>query len=249
MKKVLTLTAALLTLCTSLSLAGGVNLSGNAGAVLADCWGMAPINAVTFACNSNSGSALNAIGSAIPTVDVPKFIGVTVVIDIQVAGATLPSWWLTQTGGCRAGPISMDFNPANLGTCLAIWPVAPTGVVNVANGVGGPNRIRVIGGAALQPQDGYLLVGDGLSEYAVCKLNIARSKTIGAAPCAGCTTGACVVLNEIKLVQPSGAPGGDSRLTAPAGNDFVTYNAGAPVCPGATPTHNRTWGAVKSLYR
>ena len=80
------------------------------------------------------------------------------------------------------------------------------------------------------------------------KIAILRSKTVGTGLCAGCSTAACIVLNEIKLVQPASA-GVDYRIQNPADRNFVTYNAGAPACPGATPAQSKTWGAVKSLYR
>jgi hypothetical protein len=249
MKKVLTLTAALLTLCASLSLASGLNLSITGSAALADCWAGLASSSATFACNSNTGSAFVCVGSVIPATDVNHFISASVVVDIQVNGATLPPWWQTQSGQCRQSQISLSFDPSGLGaSCPPIWLTNPTPIQTVQNGVNGPNRLRVLGIAAVLPADEQVVLADG-TEYAVFKLNIGRAKTIGAAPCVGCNTGAAIVLNEIKLGQPAGAPGGDERVTNQADNYCNTMQSGAPVCPGATPTHNRTWGAVKSLYR
>lgn len=249
MKKVLTLTAALLALCTSLCLASGLNFSITSNATLADCWAGLPSSSATFACNSNTGTAFACVGSVIPAVDVNHFISASVVVDIQVSGAVLPAWWQTQSGQCRQAAISLSFDPSVLGaSCPPIWLTNPTPIQTVQNGVNGPNRVRVLGIAAVLPADEQVVAADG-TEYAVFKLNISRAKTIGAAPCAGCNTGAAIVLNEIKLGQPAGAPGGDTRVTNQADNYCNTMQAAAPVCPGATPTHNRTWGAVKSLYR
>jgi hypothetical protein len=64
--------------------------------------------------------------------------------------------------------------------------------------------------------------------------------------CAGCSTGACIVLNSVELVRLPGAIGGNVTLTTP-GSNFATWQAGAACV--TVPVRNRTWGQVKALYR
>ena len=69
--------------------------------------------------------------------------------------------------------------------------------------------------------------------------------------CAGCTDGACIVLNSIQLTQPIGV--GDYTISNPILRNWVQWQGGATTitggCPLATPTRSTTWGSVKSLYR
>ncbi len=80
-------------------------------------------------------------------------------------------------------------------------------------------------------------------------------QTTGAAhspSCTGCTAGACIVLNSIKINQPVDAPGGSPTLSAPAMRNWVTWLGGLGAgtnCFLATPARNRTWGSIQSLYR
>jgi hypothetical protein len=79
-------------------------------------------------------------------------------------------------------------------------------------------------------------------------VSIARTKTVGTGSCTGCSVGACFVLNECKVQQPR-EYFKDYFIVDPATSNFVTWQAGGPICPQATPAHNRTWGSVKNLYR
>jgi hypothetical protein len=59
------------------------------------------------------------------------------------------------------------------------------------------------------------------------------------------------VFNSILLTQPAGQ--GDQTVSNTLDRNWVQWQAGAASiaggCPQATPTQNRTWGSVKSLYR
>jgi hypothetical protein len=86
---------------------------------------------------------------------------------------------------------------------------------------------------------------------------INNAKTTGTGSCAGCTDGACIVLNSVKVTQPATVHQ-DYTITNPLGRAYVLWQAGGANpgsgpngtgCPGATPTRNETWGSVKSLYR
>jgi 4-alpha-glucanotransferase len=93
---------------------------------------------------------------------------------------------------------------------------------------------------------------DHVSEYYVFRVSIANVSTTGTGSCEGCTDGACIVLNRIRLTQPSGV--GDYTITTPLARAHVLWQAGGSQigglgCPGQLPVRKATWGAVKSMYR
>lgn len=204
----------------------------------------------TFACNTNTGTAFAFYGSVILPNDMPSFAATSAIFDITFEDAAIPAWWLTNAGQCRANAISVSFDAAAFITnCADIWQSAPNlSVFQAQQGVGGPNRVRLNSGAAVPAGSELFVAADG-SENVICKVSINRAKTAGATGCAGCLLGACIVFNEAKMQQPAGV--GDYTVTnaqAP-GSNFVTWQSGIALCPLPTPAQNRTWGAVKNLYR
>jgi hypothetical protein len=90
------------------------------------------------------------------------------------------------------------------------------------------------------------------TEYTVMVIRINNTKTVGLGACAGCQQQICLALREVLLTTNNS---GDLRMRSCGGRP------GDPCpCPGApgtsvtwqgssTPTLNRTWGQVKTLYR
>ena len=242
MKKILTLAAALLVLgATSAMAQGGLNLFWN------NC-STSGASALTFNCASNSGSYF-LYGSVVLPGDMPTFLGLTAVTDVAVDATSLPAWWQVAPGDCRANTFSISFDPNNNSTDCGtdIWQFNnPTPVSTIQPMLHGANTLRLNSAAALPAGSEISLAADG-TEYYVFRITLSKQKSATAAACAGCNVGACIVLNEMKLSQPLGI--GDRTVTNPAVSNFVTWQAGALQCPQATPTQNRTWGAVKNLYR
>jgi len=246
MKRLLTLsktllaTAALTALVTSAVHAGGINLSWT------DC-GVAGTPNRTSACNSNTG-ANTLIASAIAPVVMDQLNGMAGVMDLQTNQASLSPWWHLETGGCRGTSLSFNFNFAGGPfTCFDIWAGGASGGINATAAFGGPNRMRIRAVCAVPGS----VPADNVSEMYIYSLLINMAKTTGTGNCAGCTDGACIVLNSIQLTQPIGV--GDYTLANALNNNFVTWQSGgggiAGGCPQAVPTQNKTWGSVKSLYR
>jgi len=235
MKKVLTLVAAVLVFGASASFAQGLNLYWN------DC--QSGVTNFANTCATASGSTMSMHASVFPP-SMPMFAATTTVVDIAVADATLPAWWLTNAGQCRANAIGISYDPNNNpGTCPDLWQFNQNlQVSQIQQGVNGPNRIRVNGVAAVPAGSELNVVGG--SEQWVCRVTITRTNQL---TCAGCLTPATIVLNEMYMQQPGGLPA--YRITNPADNYCIGYNGGDAQCPGATPTQNATWGAVKNLYR
>jgi hypothetical protein len=181
----------------------------------------------------------------VPTA-MPTFASATAVIDIHVDDVGLPAWWMTDAGQCRANSISMSFDPANNATsCGDLWAGNPNlQVTAIQQGLHGANSVRVNGVAAL-PAGSEISVPANNAELWVCRIQINRANTLACT--AGCTSGACIVLNQIDMLDPNNPK---ISVTNEATRQYVTWTAaGGLNCPLGTPTVNRSWGSVKSLYR
>lgn len=223
--------------------AQGINLYWN------DCSGgtTQSIDA-TFACDTNTGAAFTAIVSAFPPVEMPQFVGVEYVVDALVNAATPPPWWQVDLGQCRAGALTATSDPTAMGavSCPDIWHgEPPTSIYDITTTIV-PNGFRIRGAAAIA-QPSAITVADVGQEFVVGAVRISRAKTTGADACAGCLTGACFALNQVRLVDSSGA--NTVYLQSPRDNNWVQYNGGTGNYNCYVPAVNRTWGAIKTLYR
>ena len=247
MKKCILIAGALLALGASAASAAGINLSW------ADC-GTAGTQNATFACNANSGAPFTAVGSFDPPAGIAKFLGIAAQIDITTDQANLPDWWKHGSAVCRGTTglaTSFDFTSGPF-TCADFFGGQAAGGFAYDVGFGTPARARFRIQAAIPAgTEGPVAAG---TEYYAFKANFLRPKTVDAGAvlaCVGCANPACIVLNEIQLFQPL-ASGNDPQIFNPRDRQFVTWQSpvgGPPNCPGSTPTQNKTWGQVKSLYR
>lgn len=241
MKKILTLAAALLVFGATASMAQGLNLHWN------ECGAGGGATTLNFNCASNSGAAYTMIASVFPAGPMAHFAAATAVIDVTVQGASLPQWWQTATGQCRQNAISMSFDPANnTSSCGDLWGGSlNVGVFAIQQALGGPlhgpNTFRVNGVGAI-PAGSEIPVAPG-SELWLCRVTIARAATT---TCTGCTTPYSVVFNQCDMLSPDEPK---SSIVTVGDNFCIGNPTGFAFCPGATPAVNRTWGAVKSLYR
>ena len=254
MKKVTLLCGMLLALTASVvSAAPGTNLRWSA------CLGDGGLPNKSFACNTNTGT--NSLsGSFEIGADILQANGLEIVIDLASAGTTLPAWWqFKNVGTCRQTALAMSTSLSPLAVNCADWAAgqATGGIGAYTVGGLGPNSARVklvtaVPAAALA--DLF-----AATEYYGFNMNITNAKTLGAGTlsCAGCNTAVCLVFNSIKVTTQiaandrtfSGATNGiDSNFATWQGGTGVITGAGNG-CGAATPTHNATWGAVKSLYR
>lgn len=242
MKKLVTLTALLLAFGASSAFAAGGLFLHFGGCTLDG-----GTSSSSFACDVNTGADVLMV-SVIAPGDMPQFLGTTALVDVFVDAPTLPDWWLTAAGQCRQNAVSVSYDPVFLATnCPDVWQGTPNlSVFQAQQYLHGPNMVRLNSGAAVQAGQEVSVVADGVTELNVCRISISHTKSTGAGACAGCSIGACIVLQECYMQQPTGMP--LYRLTTPISN-VVSYNNGSLNCAGATPTKNRTWGAVKGLYR
>lgn len=243
MKKILLTTGVLLALTASVASAAGINLYWT------DCSaGAAATTNKDFACASNSG-ANTMTASFDPPAGVDQLNGNNLILDLQTSGAGLSPWWDMfgpNTGSCRN---SLSANTVfSLFTCEDPWGGGTPGITAYIRGANGPNTARIGGSVSVVSP---VAVNPG-SEYYSLNIVINNQRTTGTPVCDGCLEAACIVLNEVKLTQPAGSPGGSPVLNNPLTSNYVTWQGGqisAPGCPAATPTVNKTWGQVKSIYR
>jgi hypothetical protein len=251
MKKVSLLCGVLLALSATMASAAGTNLrwlscAGDGGAANRN-----------FACNTNAGTNLLVASFALDS-DMPATSGQELVIDLASQSNPLPAWWqLKNPGTCRATQPTMNtVISASAVNCIDWAEGGAVGGIGAYNiGERGPNTARIkiaiaVPGTALK--DLF-----GATEYFSCNINVNNTKTVGTGLCDGCQVPVCIVFNSVKVTTQVAA---NDRTISGAANgtdsNFATWQGGgAPVtpggtgCPAATPTRNKTWSQVKSLYR
>lgn len=233
----------LLALAAGHASAQGVNLYWN------DCGGGsgAAINQV-FACDTNLGGPFTMVLSVVPALEMPQFVAAEARLDVLVAGASLPPWWQVASGQCRAGALNVTCDPIEFGAlaCADVWDGAqPLSVYQVTTAPV-PYAFRIQFGAALAAPSPIPAEELG-QELVVGAVRLTRAKSTGAEACDGCLTGACFVVEQLKLMQPAGV--GDVILNTSATNNWVQFNGGIGWWNCYVPNVNRTWGSIKTLYR
>ena len=240
-------TAALvLVAATPAAHAAGINLYWN------DCSaGATATNHRSFACDTNVGRN-NLTASFDPPDGLTRLNGLNLVIEIKSSVSPLAQWWRFKNAGtCRLTSLLANtvFPEAS---CIEPWAGSGTAAISAyLENVGGNARHARIGatvsvGSALEGP-----VSSGTEYYGV-NIVINNAKTVGDGSCTGCQDPLCIVLNEIKLTQPAGVEGGSPQIANPRDNAWVfwqTVGAEPPDYLCYTPTLNRTWGTMKSLYR
>jgi hypothetical protein len=83
------------------------------------------------------------------------------------------------------------------------------------------------------------------SEYFLFNLMLDNTTTVGASACAGCSEPATVVFSGLLLQRLGQYPIG---FSFPDRSNVVTWQSASASCR-PEPARNRTWGAIKALYR
>jgi hypothetical protein len=250
-------------LCTLVLLAASSAGAATVNLRWSNCWGDGGVMNRTFACNTNSGTE-NLVGSFVMPHDLSQVSGEEIVLDIAVAGATLPAWWeFKNTGTCRQGSLGINFVQPATSTNCTDWAGggAVGGIGSYANFYAfSPNSVRLRAVSAV-PLSALADLSQGV-EYYSFTVTIGHQKTVGTGACAGCSLGACLSLKGIGLTTPTPAnnlslragvnPGeiyDDALATWQGGAGVISQGVFATDCPAATPTRNRTWSDVKAIYR
>jgi opacity protein-like surface antigen len=244
MKKILLLCGMVLA-CASVASAAGVNLAWD------NCGGTGGLHTKTFACASNTGSnTLVASVRAPAGVDMWNSFEAEYIFNF---GGPQPAWWQLrnqtgQTAQCRNGSLSANAVAAPVlcvdpyggagGGGIGTYQNAPGGATNLA-------RLTLVFAVAV----GNEVQMTENEEYFVAKVVVNNAKTVGTTSCAGCQQPACITLNNVKVVQPAGAPGGNQDVSTAAESNTALWQTTDNASCLATPATRTTWGSVKSLYR
>lgn len=258
MKKTLLLCGALLALMASAAFAntGTVNVRWN------DCAGDGGVTTTTWPCNVNSTSLVRFVGSYTGDKQMDFFVAQDVTLDLQLSSPNVPDWWqMGDPPACRAGTLSLSLDTSSLpgtgASCPDTWDAgaSATGLLTLydpgfPNGMN-PNRVRIKLAIARSATDGVTLTAG--QEYTSFILRFNRTKTVGSPSCAGCATPVSIVLNSIinynnPPIQTEASEAWTMQLPGPGGNCAQGNGGDLGLC-AATPTKNKTWGAVKALYR
>lgn len=199
-----------------------------------------------FGCGSNTFEMMLHPAFELATA-VDSVFQLEMVIDIQHANDPLPPWWRLDPNQCRADQAFADAVFAS--GCTDPWSGA--GVAAVQGYLAGPpgrlaSQARLLV-AATVPSSNPVSLGAGII-YSAPRVRI---RTGNSTSCAGCLGSACLVLNSVQLNRLPGASPEAITLTVPTGEtaNWVAWQGGAGADCAAVPVRNRTWGAVKSLYR
>ena len=220
----------------------GLNFAWN------DC-GAAGDHVRSFACNSNVG--IDNLYCSYMTDAAPHGAsGINFIVDLQSESATLPAWWevgsqITNPPLCRRQSLGANADFVN-GPYTCYDPFQGTavgGIFSYTIGYGGENRARIVGSFAVPATDPAPLEEN--VEVHAFRLLLSHGKTVGASGCAGCGVAVCLVVTELVVKFGSGLP--DRVITQPILSNFVLWQDSPQLC--TVPTRNRTWGAIKSLYR
>jgi hypothetical protein len=203
---------------------------------------------MTNDCTSNAGSLI-LIGSFVPPPGISALVGAESIISVTFVAPTVPAWWqIQQSGGCRTGSMSASFKFPGLTSCVNPWS---------SNVLGGSDlelnppccpsaNFARIHAVCVVPEADSVATAEGIEYYAF-EILINRKKSIGTGSCDGCATAACLELRFLHLYQ--------ARRPDPFGlsdvdqNRRVTYNNSSVNDCLYVPVRNRSWGAVKAMYR
>jgi hypothetical protein len=236
MKKVALIVGAMLVLGAGAALAQapGLNMAWD------DCIEAGGVQSRTVTC-TNSATVINRLAcSFLVPQTIPELAASDGIVDFQVDSPTLPAWW---------NPSATRYGPGIGGSsCFDIWlqdPVNPAVMSFTFVPGQAPNRVRVR--TAISFTAPFTFPADPGIEYG--NHNILLRYNAGTFNNPGCLTPACIVFNQLDLLQPGTLP--KTTLASPATSAHATWRtpSAATPCPAATPAKKATWGSIKALYR
>ena len=187
-----------------------------------------------------------------------NFVLATSTLDILVGnGTSLPDFWIFDTGTCHASGLTASNQIQGTGG-ITLPPNCqnPYGLAAQQNSFG---QVTSAATGRVHFENDHQRGGAAPLNLAVATATggwISANLLIGyddaafdGNACAGCDAPACLVCNRVEGFDNTGAQCMHCDQIAPGIANFVTWYGGTANCPGAVPTQNKTWGAVKALYR
>ena len=251
MKKVLLLTCAAL-LLVSVPAMAQVKLGWNACGIAPNAF----TTDVVFPCNGANGTPRAILyGSFTDPVGLPTLIAMDGEMDMQTTNPITPTVSFFEFAsdvnptGCNPGVVFGDERPA--AGCTGVSSLCGTfpagGQCNIAQGwlytAIDPQIAANRGKLRFSVFRTATIAAAAATEYFVFHVDFyADLASQAGGPCVNCPDQAAFVWNSLVLKDPGGA---DVTVATPS---CATWNGGTSIC-AATPTLNKTWGALKSLYR
>lgn len=178
-----------------------------------------------------------------------EVIGANLVIDVQSAEASVPSWWQVGPGGCREARLIPEALPT-APSCSDAWGGQAAALlqgVAIPRPGGAPHQMRLLVATAVP--SGSAVTLSPSNRYHLVRLRLRTDLATGPGSCPGCASGGCLVLNSVELVRLPGSKGGDLTIAqpdAPQGN-WASWQTGASC--SAVPVRPVSWGQIRALYR
>jgi hypothetical protein len=210
---------------------------------------------ITLACDgSRDATAPYRLFATVhaPTGGYPKLVALQAQLDLQDQTGPMSDFWAFEPGGCNEAYLSVNAaKPSTCGT-VANNPWVPAsdaqGFVLAYSRSGNRAHMEVV--VTTLPTSAVDMLSD--VDYYLFNLLINEDSFNNSPPgCAGCGDQVSVVFNSVKMESSAPSVNADPLVVSQAGtfgNCGSTNGASAGTC-AATPTQNKTWGAVKSLYR
>lgn len=197
-----------------------------------------------FACDTNAGASFDLVMAMNPFTSMPNATGANARLWFRSEAADLPSWWQVQSGGCRAGALTVDATPPFPAGCADAWLGQASVTVNLATVACDPHVLNMDVFAQLPPGVTRALLPG--TRYLMFRLRIARVATTGPGACDGCALAGCFGTYGLFVSNSDGL-----GWSMSGGNNNARWQGttacGAATC--ATPVRPSTWGTIKSLYR
>ena len=207
-----------------------------------------------FACDTNSGVDRIFVSFIAPP-EATQLGQIATQFEIFSASPTFPSWWDFRSAGCRGQGLILNGDFTGMSACdNSAWGASTTsGAAIVSPDPAYPNRMICRNLIAVPHSTEALLTAD--VEYYAFHLDISHAGTVGLGACSGCNVPVCIRFDYLDLYLSAGDPTPASHVSIPAVRGSVIWQgSGAPsLCDNAYPepvaARNRTWSAIRMLYR
>jgi len=232
--------------------------TGHAGLDLAwnQCAGSGGVSDVTLACGA-AGTPVSLYCTVSSYVGIPDLVAMEINFDIWSDSGTLPTFWQLDSpispGACNAGYVFSD--ALGSGQCPGTanpWGSSPPGseaeaILGFSPFAGGQlNRGRFVA-MMFRPVGNPTAIAGGAQTFAF-RLDFYSDPAVeSGGACAGCSTPAVFVLRDAVLY---GSTGSAYVITDPGIlSNCATVGSGGSVGCFTRAVQNRTWGALKAIYR
>ncbi len=216
--------------------APGVNLNWGTG-----CWKDGGIPNLSWACNTNVGTAATLTVSFVPPAHHDDFLSASVYMEgMADGGSGVPDWWRLEAGGCRDGSLALNTDFTHLTTsCTDPWEGG--GVGDIGEYSESSDRLHLY---AVWIPDLPMTIDPGV-EYTCAQFVVSAAKTTGTGACTGCTKPVIWAISRVELGYMAGPT---DFLISPVQNQCVTWQNSTLSC-AIVPARAMSWGRLKSLYR